>query len=289
MNFPNFQLTSAGVDAIMEAVYNGATITFTAVKMGDGNAPSNIKEMTDIVHTQATASFTSIHVEDGVANLDFLFNNSSISSGFYLRELGIMASVDDDEPVLYAYTNSGSNAGYLKPYESDSYVNMVFSVYVAVGDAEHVTAVISEAVGYVTTEEFEAHTGSSTNPHGVTKEQVGLGNVPNLAPSDMTIDFTEASALSLPTSGSKLSVLVGLLSKAISSLLSHLTDDTNPHNVTCSQIGAAAEDHTHDASHIISGTLGVDRGGTGVTSYVDLSKKLCATVAETVSYLGLEE
>lgn len=330
MNFPNFQLTSAGVDAIMQAVYNGSTITFTAVKIGDGTAPSNIKAMTDIVHTKATASFTSIDIDDGVANLDFTFNNSTIASGFYLRELGIMAKVDNGNPVLYAYSNSGSNAGYLKPYASDSYVNMVFSIYVAVGDAEHVTAIISEAVGYVTTEQFEVHTGNSTNPHNVTKQQVGLGNVPNLAPSDMTINFTKASTLTAPTSGSKLSILIGLLAKAIDSLIAHLTDSNNPHSTTYAQIGAAAASHTHtyaqvsgvaaanhthslsslgaaaanhthtlaslgaaaashnhDASNIISGTFPVERGGTGVQSYDALSIAICATVAETKTYLEI--
>ena len=301
MNFPNFQLTSAGVDAIMQAVYNGSTITFTAVKIGDGTAPSNIKAMTDIVHTKATASFTSIDIDDGVANLDFTFNNSTIASGFYLRELGIMAKVDNGNPVLYAYSNSGSNAGYLKPYASDSYVNMVFSIYVAVGDAEHVTAIISEAVGYVTTEQLEAHTGNETNPHSVTKEQVGLGNVPNLAPSDMTINFTKASSLKQPTSGSKLSVLIGLLAKAIDSFQAHFTDNSNPHSTSYSQVGAAAANHSHtlaslgaasashvhDASHITTGVIPVVRGGTGVQSYDELEIALAATVAETKTYLEI--
>lgn len=315
MNFPNFQLTSAGADAIMEAVYNGATITFTAVKMGDGNAPADIKEMTDIVHTQASASFTSIHVEDGVANLDFIFNNSSISSGFYLRELGIMACVDDADPVLYAYTNSGSNAGYLKPYASDNYVNMLFSVFVAVGDAEEVTAIISGAAGYVTEEIFQMHVQDYNNPHRMTKDQVGLGNVPNLAPSDMTVNFTKASSLTQPTSGSKLSVIIGILANAVESLTDHIANRGNPHGVTYSQIGAASASHTHtysqvgaaavnhshtlaslgaasashvhDTSHITTGTLPVARGGTGVTSYDALEIALAATVDETKEYLEI--
>lgn len=287
MNFPKFELTNAGISAVLAGVYGGSTITFTGVKLGSGNAPANIKTMTDIVTTVATVGITDIDVDSGKADIEFLFNNNSIVSGFYLREIGIMAKIDDGNPFLYAYSNSGSHAGYVKPYDSDTYVSMVFNVYVAVGDAEHVTAIISEAVGYVSTEEFEAHTGNDTNPHQVTKEQVGLGNVPNLAPSDMTVTFTQASTLTDPTTGSTLATLMGILSKAVNSLRTHLTSATNPHNVTYSQVGAAAASHTHSASDFTSGVLDVWRGGTGVTSYTDLAIALAATVAETKSYLGI--
>lgn len=42
---------------------------------------------------------------------------------------------------------------------------------------------------------------------------------------------------------------------------------TNPHNVTYSQVGAAAANHTHSASEITSGTFPIERGGTGVSTY----------------------
>lgn len=244
MNFPNLQLTDAGVAAILAAVYTGSEITFTCAKIGSGAAPADIKPMTDIVTPVETLEFTDLDAGDSVATLKFQLDNSDIDNGFWLRELGIFAEVDNTT-ILYAYTNAGNNAVYIKKYSSDTLTTLTFAVSVAIGDAENVTAVISEAVGYATEEELEAHTTANDNPHGVTAEQVGLGNVPNVAPSDMTVDFTESSSLDAPTSGSKLSVIVGKLVKAVNTLKAHITNGDNPHGITCEQIGAAPLIHVH--------------------------------------------
>ena len=87
---------------------------------------------------------------------------------------------------------------------------------------------------------------TSGNPHGVTKSDVGLGNVPNVATNDQTPTYTAASANATLTSGEKLSVAFGKIAKAISSLISHLANTSNPHSVTVSQIGAASSSHTHN-------------------------------------------
>ena len=65
---------------------------------------------------------------------------------------------------------------------------------------------------------------SGTNPHGTTKSDVGLGNVPNVSTNNQTPTYTEATALAKLTSGEKLSVAFGKISKAITDLISHLGD-----------------------------------------------------------------
>ena len=82
------------------------------------------------------------------------------------------------------------------------------------------------------------HTNNKSNPHGVTKSQVGLSNVPNVATNDQTPSYTAASSLTALSSGEKLSVAFGKLAKAVSDLISHLANKSNPHGVTASQIGA---------------------------------------------------
>ena len=43
----------------------------------------------------------------------------------------------------------------------------------------------------------KSHIGSQSNPHGVTKSQVGLGSVPNVATNDQTPTFSQASSRSI--------------------------------------------------------------------------------------------
>lgn len=240
MNFPNLKLTTAGIAAILEAVYSGETITFTNVKVGSGSTTTDPEDMTDLVDAELTVGISACTVTSQVATLEFSFNNATIDESFYLRELGIFAQVGEGEAFLYAYANAGTDAAYVKKYGEDDNVVMNFAETVAIGNAEHVTAIISGAVGYVTDEEFEDHLTDYNNPHRVTKAQIGLGNVSNTTPSNMKISFTQATTLTIPQSGSKLSTLMGLLSKAIKDLIAHLTDNNNPHDVTLEQVGGCS-------------------------------------------------
>lgn len=78
---------------------------------------------------------------------------------------------------------------------------------------------------------------TSGNPHNVTKKDVGLSNVPNIATNDQTPTFTESTTLTKLTSGEKLSVAFGKISKAITDLINHIANKNNPHEVTKTQVG----------------------------------------------------
>lgn len=83
-----------------------------------------------------------------------------------------------------------------------------------------------------------AHKADTNNPHKVTAEQVGLGNVPNKATNDTAPTYTVASTLTALTSGERMAVAFGKIAKAIADFISHLGNKTNPHGVTASQTGA---------------------------------------------------
>ena len=97
----------------------------------------------------------------------------------------------------------------------------------AMAESQDVVEALEQSIGTKAAQtDLEAHTGNTSNPHGVTKAQVGLGNVPNVATNDQTPTFTTASANANLTSGEKLSVAFGKIAKAISSLISHLSNTT---------------------------------------------------------------
>ena len=82
-----------------------------------------------------------------------------------------------------------------------------------------------------------SHSGSTSNPHGVTKSQVGLGNVPNVTTNNQTPTYTTPSTPAELASGEKLSTAFGKIKIAISRLISHLSNTGNPHGVTAAQVG----------------------------------------------------
>lgn len=82
------------------------------------------------------------------------------------------------------------------------------------------------------------HSQTTGNPHGTTKADVGLGNVPNVTTNNQTPTFTEASTRNNIASGEKLSVIFGKIQKffndlktvAFSGSFTDLTDKPNNSN-----------------------------------------------------------
>ena len=62
------------------------------------------------------------------------------------------------------------------------------------------------------------HSQTTGNPHGTTKGDVGLGNVPNVSTNNQEPTFTEASTRNNIASGEKLSVILGKVQKFFNDL-----------------------------------------------------------------------
>ena len=112
---------------------------------------------------------------------------------------------------------------------------------------------------------FGNHTINKENPHGVTKEQIGLGNVPNKATNDQVVTYTEASTLTNLASGDILSTAFGKIKKAITDLIAHIANKSNPHGVTKDQIGLGKVEL--DSTTIV---IGADATKDGTTSLVTI-------------------
>lgn len=236
--------------------------------------PATPDSLEDLVNPLISIPITNIEYGSNYVALTGVFDNSTVSSTFNWSETGVFAENESsDGDVLYAYCHSGDQYETIPANNVGKTINTTLTILVMVGDAETVTATIGEGAIYATKEQFEEHRRDFTNPHGVNAEQIGLGNVVNVAPKDMAITYTTASTLSELTSGEKMETLLGKVKKAINTLILHLSA-SNPHGITPSKIGAAASSHNHSTSNITSGILSVSRGGTGSGSYAELASKL---------------
>jgi hypothetical protein len=90
-----------------------------------------------------------------------------------------------------------------------------------------------QAADTTITNNLNAHINNKSNPHNVTKAQVGLGNVQNLAPADMPVSTAQATAIADAKAAG---------TKAQTDLNTHANRKDNPHNVTRAQLGLATTD-----------------------------------------------
>lgn len=116
---------------------------------------------------------------------------------------------------------------------------------------------------------------TTTNPHAVTKANVGLGSVDNTADIDKPVStaqltalnlkldktgdskdnvttFTQAGTLANIATGEKHSVILGKVAKAIADFITHKNSTANPHTVTKAQVGLGNCDNTSDVNKPVS-------------------------------------
>lgn len=258
------RLTPSGKDLLLRAIAGEAQINFAAIQFGNGtNAGENASALSNPL---LKAEITNCKIEDIFVTLTAIFNNSEILVGFRATELGVWTDDPDNEgtPLLYAYEyTKEAEADYI-PSSTDKVLETQQDVLVYIGDAVNVTASISQSMVYASKAEFDAFAARRDNPHNVTADQVGLGNVPNVETNDQTPTYTAANVLGNLISGEKLSTAFGKIAKAVSSLIDHINAvGKNVHKETPESIKAAPAEHQHSTNDITAGTLGVARGGLG--------------------------
>lgn len=100
---------------------------------------------------------------------------------------------------------------------------------------------------------LETHKADLENPHKVTAEQIGLGNVENLAVNDLAPTYSDVSELAPLSGGETLSAAFAKIKLAVSRLIAHFADRGNPHGVTKAQVGLG--DVENKSSAAIRGEL----------------------------------
>ena len=279
-------LTNTGHALLLRAL-EGTVLKFTRLQLGNGTA-QDAKSATALSNPLATLPLTKISTGSQYVTLTSTFSNNEITAGFRITEVGIFAEDPDNagSEILYALGNEAEGTADYVPSKDNRILELEYSVMIFVGEAQNVSAEISESLAYASAAELKAHIENQKNPHGVTKAQVGLGAVPNVGTNDQTPTYTQASTLTALKSGEKLGAVMGKLARAVRSLIDHLADKVS--HVTAAERtawnGKADGSHTHGASDINKGTLGVTRGGTGKTSWI-ANRLLYPTAAAALGQL----
>ena len=231
----NTVITNAGVELIKNMM-SGETIVITAVKSGTGKvSESALSKQTDVADVKQNGTVQSIKSKDNAISVSVLFENSGLAKGYTMNQIGIYAKKSDQTEILFAI--SQDNAGKEIPSESSMpYYSLVSNFNFSFSNDLSITSAV-EPLGYVTLEAFEEHKNDTSNPHKVTKKQVGLENVPNVATNDQTVTFNDITELSTISSGDKMSTVFAKIKLAISKLITHLNSTNNPHKVTKTNVG----------------------------------------------------
>lgn len=252
--FNNLKLTYLGSMALLKS-QTGSVLTLSKIGLGSGTTDQAASEVTKLVKTEILMPIVDKIVDNDANHITLIakMTNEGIEEGFYWRETGLYFQNEDGADVLFAYScvKNDDKYDYVPAYNDQRYVKHVRIANV-VSDESTINITEEKGLLYVDiltyeeflemykkhVENFGKHLEDTENPHEVTAEQVGLGNVPNVKTNDQTPTFTTATTLTELTSGAKLNVTLGKIAKAIKDLISHISNKDNPHKVTASQISA---------------------------------------------------
>ena len=165
--YPKITLTNKAMEMIAAAQIDGTTLTITRVKIGDGSLAegADIKSMTDVINSMLIAPFSSSNNDGGgQITVHFAVSNSTVEAGFFAREIGVFAKLNDGEEQLYAYTNAGNKCDWI-PDKHTPIDSQVIDLTLIVGNAENVTVYISDEAFALAKDLLDHNSNAKGNSH----------------------------------------------------------------------------------------------------------------------------
>ena len=173
--YPNTRLTNYGRELIARSQATGKKLQYIKLVTGDGQLENqNIDTMTSVIDPKLECPFTSNgeFVGDGQFRIEFAVGNSTVTNGFFARELGVYANLEGESDAaakLIAYSNGGNYASYI-PSKETPINSKVFSLDVVIGNSTNVTVKKIDAA-YLTRGALDAHS-RDTSAHAPITDQI---------------------------------------------------------------------------------------------------------------------
>lgn len=165
--YPKITLTNKAMEMIAAAQIDGTVLTITRVKIGDGSLAdgADIKSMTDVINSMLIAPFSSSNNDGGgQITVHFAVSNATVETGFFAREIGVFAKLNDGEEQLYAYTNAGNKCDWI-PDKHTPIDSQVIDLTLIVGNAENVTVHISDEAFALAKDLIDHNSNAKGNSH----------------------------------------------------------------------------------------------------------------------------
>lgn len=159
--FPILRLTHAGHE-LSGMSQGGGKLIFVRAELGDGQIGEgeSVENLTTLKHQVMQLPLQGyLNEGNGKARLRFVVENSSLTAGFFNREIGIFAKMEGGEEQLYAYTNAGNYADYI-PSKDTPIDGEIIDLHIIIGNASNVT-IVTENSAYATQADLKEHNESS--------------------------------------------------------------------------------------------------------------------------------
>ena len=281
----NAIITDKGM-ALLAKLAEGNTLSLVGAVAGTGYVdPDELQSQTAVSgETFDLTLATQSYPESGKCAVPVKLTNTGVTTAVMVTQVGITAFDPDDGDILFLISQATDGDGTEVPAESDMPgYSVSWTFYIQYGQADGVDVVVDpsntvtaeevqtmidthnteqapHADVLATKEELAEHINNLDNPHGVTKEQLGLGNVNNTADNDKYVAYAQRAGEADQTKYSLTIRLDGGRTEG-SDMWTFNGATSRSVNITADSIGAAEADHVQDMT---AGGTGATNGATGL-------------------------
>lgn len=213
--FSRLVITEKGQQLIAK-IFNGtAGVKFTRVATSSKIYKEELLSKLEILDEEKQSNLISgvEKTETAAVKVIAAFTNSEVTEGYYLRAMGLYAEDPDDGEILYGVTAELSGNCYMPAYNGITLSAIDVVMVTAVGNADSISLEVDPAAA-VTVEQLNS---VKTRVNALEED---MENIEAL----ITPVYVQSENLVPLTSGEKLSIAFGKIAKAISELISHLSD-----------------------------------------------------------------
>lgn len=167
-------------------------------KYNEGQLES-LTTLDDIRQTGVVSKLT--QVDEITIKVETAFTNTGLDDGYYMRTLGLYALDPNIGEILYAVCIASDDNCYMPPDNGKAstgvYINMYQRVEIADNVLLNVDSGVFATIGDIQelTQLLNSHTENTDNPHNVTKQQLGLGDVDNTSDLNKPVSVPVQEAL----------------------------------------------------------------------------------------------
>lgn len=186
-SFTPFKFTAKGLELEYKAQF-GQPLRFSKFVLGDGYNTDSIRDLNNLVNVVREEPITRMQITGSGDKkkivLGFDLDTTELTTGFYLREIGIMAiDPDTQEEILMFYTNAGETADYIVNDTSSTVTTKLINAEIYITDVEEITATIDSSLVYATQSDLDGKvdkiTGKGLSTNDFTDEdKQKLDNLP---------------------------------------------------------------------------------------------------------------
>ncbi|MCI9072794.1 MAG: hypothetical protein HFH80_08350 [Lachnospiraceae bacterium] len=201
-NFSKLYITNGGKELLNRNWNSGKKLLFTEVVLSDQVYEVDaLEELTGLEGICQRVDIRKVEKLGNSVQISSVILNTELEEGYFVNTLGVYARLEDSEsPVLFAVAAEQMNGTYMPP-QSQTVSGIDVKLRITLDNGCNIT-IQSDPSAVATIREvmelennMNSHIGDLGNPHGTTREQLGLGNVDNTADRDKPVSTAQREAI----------------------------------------------------------------------------------------------